>query len=111
MAAQDINIPGSDFRKSYSNLIKAIWKDSSVADEVEKDPSKLKDFGFTDVPKSVKITHANGGVSLQGFQDQLKEWQQGGDVEFHIPEKPSATTGSELDTSYCCCCCPCCTCT
>jgi hypothetical protein len=101
----------SDFKKAYAKLIRAIWQDGDTADKVKKDPSKLKDYGFSDIPDSVDIVQSKGPVSSDGLKEQQDDYNKGGKVELRVPPKPDLKgAGPQGDgISLCCCCCPCCT--
>lgn len=104
----------SDFRQAYSNLIRAVWEDDGVVKQIESDPGSLSKFGFTKIPKAVKVEKASGNASIAGYDDQMSG-ASGATATFYIPPKPSlggAPEGDvELGGDACCCCCPCCTCT
>lgn len=110
------SIPASNFRKAYSNLIKAIWVNPDIKDRVKSDPSKLREFGFQKVPSKVEFKDASGDPSQDGYEKQMEEWRkngEGGSVTFHVPPKPQAEDTATMTAadSCCCSCCPCCCCT
>jgi|GEM_PF-3459322 len=106
-------VPDSAFREHYSNLIKAIWSDPGLSEEIEKDPSKLKQFGFTDIPTKVRFAVATGIPTEAGYDQQMHDVAEGGVVTFYIPSKPRMDDSflTTAGDSCCCCCCPCCCCT
>jgi hypothetical protein len=82
----------------------------AVKDQVTKDPSKLQQYGFTNIPSKVTFQASDAGSGgVKGYDDQLTDYVNGGAVTFYVPPAPKG--GAAEDTSYCCCCCPCCTCT
>ena len=111
-----MSIEGSNFRKAYSNLIKGIWVNPDLENEIKNSPEMLKSFGFDTIPSSVSFNAASGDASVGGYDEQMKDWVNGGNggsVTFTIPPKPSIddTAVMVAADSCCCCCCPCCCCT
>jgi hypothetical protein len=100
----------SDFRRAYSKLVMGVWDNPALEQQIQSNPSKLKDYGFTAVPGTVKFQASSGQSNVKGYDDQLTAYQAGGNVTFYIPPKPAGSSAA-ADDSYCCCCCPCCTCT
>lgn len=102
----------TDFQRSYSQFVLAVWDNPGLEKQIESNPSLLTKYGFQNVPSKVNIEPAKGGASFAGYAQQQAQFQAGSaSATLYVPPKPAeGATATDGDT-YCCCCCPCCTCT
>jgi hypothetical protein len=86
----------SPLRAAYCNLVRAVWADPAVRDQVVADPRLLSSYGFDSVPSRVKFTIADGRSGIISYEAD----DGAAAVTIYLPPEPPEHAD---DADSCCC--------
>jgi hypothetical protein len=90
----------SPLRAAYCNLVRAVWANPAVRDQITADPRLLSSYGFDSVPSRVKFTVADGKSGIITYEAD----DGAAAVTIYMPPAPSDHDDDDADS----CCCPTC---
>jgi hypothetical protein len=86
----------SPLRAAYCNLVRAVWADPGVREQVIADPRLLSSYGFANVPSRVKFTVADGRSGIISYEAE----DGAAAVTIYMPALPP---DHDIDADACCC--------
>jgi hypothetical protein len=90
----------SPLRAAYCNLVRAVWADPAVREQIIADPRLLSSYGFDTVPSRVKFTIADGRSGIISYEAD----DGGAAVTIYMPSVPPDQHQDDGES----CCCPIC---